>query len=301
MTEEVGQLHVVAAVLAQPSETYAAAMAPDLLHELRARLTTERLAARWEYHGRPELATRVAGAHVSSVPEPPVTGRAELAELRRQLLAGSSSGELAQHIQAIERRHGELDEVSILNIALLEARFGDPSRALLRIRAPLVNRWNEAMRLLLCARLELSAQRLPRVNAHVAEALKLLASMPDQGGSVGRYSQSYLLLIDSVAHFAAVAAFRSPSYLTDAFDRLARGLRLAAELKADDLVSVGIEWLYWISAYSQLELPGFDVVRLGTSALLECYGHPPAIAHGEMAVPAAPWFDPDVLFPHTVG
>ncbi|WP_163995576.1 hypothetical protein [Pyxidicoccus caerfyrddinensis] len=335
LSEEAGQLErLIREVLPPaPSRRNTAAVMEARLTQLEQALPARRLATRWEYEGRRDLALalleRLSGFGPAGTAfdlearlrEEGGDLRGALAAWRRSFEAGEEEALrglvgvlrraafqplperalVAEGLAVLDARRGEeAAEALRLSLADIEARaLGEKDRAAARLQAPHQRPWNEARRLLLLARLLAERGDCVGASKRVQAGLRILESGPDGQHPLGRYVRAYLLLVDGVANFGAIGTLNEPRYLAECYPLFAGALTEALEIGAKALAEAAVHWLGFIVRYAQqLALPVTGTVKLGVEAFLQSrdlleYARSPRFA----GMPPLPWYDGDALFP----
>lgn len=210
---------------------------------------------------------------------------------------------LVDAIEALERGAAPLDDRSRLFLAHVEARHLDRrDAAVARLERPCQGTWAKAARAMLLARLLCDGAEYARVSRLVKEGCAAVRCMPAGGGTSGRVIHAYLLLLDGVANYGAVAQLQQLDYMSDSFKAFIASLDVARELGHEALIDINVHWLGWIARFAEISpAPLMGVVHTGVRAYLWATGlFERAQAMSARPPPGVPWYGEDLLLPHGV-
>ena len=316
-TDEAAELAAIMVALLEPSPP---SDWRERLDRLAPQLSAHRVAVRWEYEGRVDIARQIldqlaarapdavpwdavvrlrsragdldgaldAALAALAVGDPNEAVRELVATCRR--IAHATPPErhqpmIARAVAAVARLAARLDDDSRLHVAHLEARYlGRFADALARLDAPAGQPWTNVVRETLAARSAAARAEWPRVARACKQARLGAQAMPDPGGPLSRYVLAYLDFLDGVAHTYSAATYADPGYLADAFERLVRALDAARTCAPDDpLIDACVHALHWLGERAR----ALATTDLGIAAYLSVAAPGPRTT-GE---PPLVWYD----------
>jgi hypothetical protein len=300
------------------------------LAALSAALSPRRLAARLEHEGRADLARRVAGrwaeedaelwgvlARLDAEAGRPAdalgaalqgarAGDADARDLALRIAraaAAAPDGQATAMTAAEALRELVDDDDARLALADLEAHLGRSDAALRLLSQPGATPWREMRRCMVRARAHADLGAWPAVSGAVEAAALLLRDAPADGaGPLARAAEAYLLLLDGIAHFGAVAQLSEPEYLALALERFARSAELARALPDPAIAAAALHWIGWLRRFAGGGDGAFATVRLGVDAYLSALGADVAdLDRRARAAPPLPWYDLEMIAPRFAG
>ena len=221
-----------------------------------------------------------------------------------QVLAARSPLGLAQVSAALARLEQtfrpQFSESDNLQVIHLKTRYLQvPEAELGQVDRPCESRWNEGISLLLQARMQLcKGDQYSRVSKLCQEGRKRFEAMPRGGGDVGSYAQSYLYLLDGIAHIKYVGVSKQVDYFADSLEKFGKSFELAAKSGVSpDLVSANLRWLARLAQLTRTDVPRppLSLVFAGTEAILRSQGVQVDLSSQD--TPEIPWYNDAVLFP----
>lgn len=306
------------------------------LEQFERDFSAKRLASRWEYEGKPEVALDLLStyAYFAASEKIPwdVIGRLKekksdweggLNSRLRALEFGQADAirDALQFLYRIAdmRKDSEkylfftdafnkltsclphvLDEFHILQIAHLEAWYlGEKTGALKRLEKNFNDPWNQLLQSMIIARLLCLQKEYPSVSRHCKKGIGIVNKLPDQGLNKGRYVLSYLQILDGIANFGAVGSIGDVSYVIDAFACFTGALDMALAIEAEDLIAIGAHWLIFLDSYAEHFPPKIcRTLKIGINAYLNTKKKSGfEISLTSEIIPLIPWYDELLVFP----
>jgi hypothetical protein len=326
-TDEAAALTALVAALLEPSPP------PDWrdrLRELGEKLAPRRVAVRWEYEGKLDIARGIVERLAATTPKQHVPwdvvarvrGESEdidgalqaaidalgtdsdavreLAAVSRRIVHGLPPDRhrpmLERAVAAVDRMGPRLGDLGRLHFAHLEARYLERyAQATARLAQPASGPWDNVLRDTLLARIHAARAEWAHVAKLCKQARAATREMPNAGGALGAYVIAYLDYLDGVAHCGAVRVYGDPGYLADAFDRLVASLDASRALceAGDPLVDSTVDWLHGVAELAQtLAVPSAAAIRAGIVAYLGAAGLTRRISEPyRRETPPIVWYD----------
>lgn len=192
------------------------------------------------------------------------------------------------------------EEFHVLQMAHLEARhLRKFAAAQKRLKKNFSDSWTQLLRLMILARILCIQEEYPSVSSLCKKGIRIVNKFNDQGLNEGRYILSYLQILDGIAHFGAVGRLSDVSYLIDAFACFTAALDVAVGIRASDLIESGAHWLIFLENHAALFPP--NICRTLTTGI-DVYLSMKIGAGFEIPVefegiPSIPWYDENLIFP----
>jgi hypothetical protein len=193
-----------------------------------------------------------------------------------------------------------LEEFHILQMAHLEARYlREYAGAQERLKKDFSDPWNQLLRLMILARILCIQEEYPAVSRFCKKGMQIVNKLLDQGLHKGRYVLSYLQILDGIAQFGAVGRLSDVSYLIDAFACFTAALDVALDIDAGDLIETGTHWLIFLENHAVLFPPNIrHTLTIGIDVYLRMkIGAGFKIPVEFEGIPSIPWYDENLLFP----
>jgi hypothetical protein len=193
-----------------------------------------------------------------------------------------------------------LEGFHVLQMAHLEARYlQEYSGAQERLKKDFSDSWNQLLRLMILARILCTREEYPTVSSLCKKGIRIVNKLNDQGLNEGRYVLSYLQILDGIAHFGAVGRLSDVSYLIDSFACFTAALDVAMGIDAGELIETGTHWLIFLENHAALFPP--NICRTLTTGI-DVYLKMKIGAGFEIPVefegiPSLPWYEENLLFP----
>ncbi len=305
------------------------------LEKLRKDFSSHRLAARWEYEERPDIALdlllncadfarpeEVTWDVVARLKEKKSDWEGGLDARLKALKFGEADAERnaihflqrfanvrlnMERYKFLEEAFYKVDavipettdEFHVLQMAHLEAKYlQKKTGALKRLKKDFSDSWNQLLCIMLMARIYCLQKKYPSVSRLCKKGVEIVNELPQQGLNKGRCVLSYLHILDGIANFGAVGCF-GVSYLIDAFARFTGAMDVAVEIEADHLIEIAARWLVFLKKYAAHFPPKIcQTLKTGISA----YFMTKRRAGSEIPlnfeeIPSIPWYDEYLLFP----
>jgi len=292
------------------------------LDELGRRLSPHRVALRWEYERKAEIArailercaatsqprhvpwemiSRLRGtahdlegaldASIAALAAGADSSVRELALIVRRIAGNPSHRHLIERaVAALDRSSERLTDHARLHFAHIEACYlGRLAEARTRLEAPVKEPWDAVVRAAILARIHAGRAEWPHLSKLCKETRVTIQAMPSAGGNLGAYVLAYLDHLDGVAHVGASAVYSDPGYLADGFGKLVASIEGCSDDVA--LVEANVYWLRRIS-----EMADNAAIRTGVQAYLSAQPLTERISMQDRREPPVPaWYDPGRL------